>query len=91
MLAFIHWVIVLTASSHQHADTDAPAQSQADVFLRSLPELGRAESLFPGCQVQQKQHCAARQVVQQFSVSSKLVVEISEPNHHTDNEHIGPS
>jgi len=57
-------------TSHQHSDADAPAEGQADVLLRSLPEFRHLESLLPGCQVQQKQHCAAGQVVQQFPVSA---------------------
>ena len=58
-------------TSHQYTDADALTQSQAHVFLRSLPELRHLESLLPGCEVQQEQHGAARQVVQQFPVSYK--------------------
>ena len=55
--------------SDQHADPDAPAQSEADVLLRALPKLLHPEGLLPRCQVQQEQHGAARQVVQQLQVS----------------------
>ena len=62
--------MTLTMTSHQHTDADAPTQGQADVLLRPLPELRHLESLLPGREVQQEQHGAAGQVVQQLPVSA---------------------
>jgi len=54
---------------HQYIDADAPAQGQAHVLLRPLPELRCAQRLLSRRQVQQEQHRAAGQVVQQLPVS----------------------
>lgn len=64
--------------SHQHSDSNAPSQGEADVLLRSVSELRRAERLLPGRQVQQEQHRAARQVVQQLPVSTSCPVAVLE-------------
>jgi len=56
-------------SSHQYPDADASAQGEAHVLLRALPELRHLEGILPRRQVQQEQHGAARQVVQQLPVS----------------------
>ena len=59
-----------TVYLHQYPDADAPTQGEADVLLRALSKLSRAERLLSRCQVQQKQHCSAGQVVQQLPVST---------------------
>ena len=55
-------------STDQHADTDAPAKSQTDVFLRPVSKFRHLESLLPGRTIQQEQHGPTYQMVQQLPV-----------------------
>jgi hypothetical protein len=61
--------IMTLTSIHQYIDAYAPEEGQADVLLCAIPQLSHFEGLLSGCQIQQKQHCAARQMVQQLPVS----------------------
>lgn len=56
----------LNSRSLVNVNADAPEESQADVLLGTVSELGRAEDVLSRHQVQQKQHCPARQVVLKF-------------------------
>lgn len=53
---------------HQYFDPYAPEEGQTDVLLRTISKFRHFESVLPGCQIQQEQHCATREMVQQLPV-----------------------
>jgi hypothetical protein len=63
VFVFLNWLPLLNPNS------DASAESQADVLLGSLPQFGRPQDVLPWYQVQQEQYSSAREVVLQLSVS----------------------
>lgn len=66
---FIKSNMILNSIALLNADTYAPAQSQADVLLGAVPKLSGAQDVFPRYQIQQEQHCTARQMVLKLPVS----------------------